>query len=270
MTISPSSLQAVVLINVILAVLPQGEAEHVGRGILVAVLFVQRANPFIVHKDHADLGRSFKFFIVQHRIAAAPDQDAQAGRDLDGILFVADEDFGWTLRASSFVSVLSSAAGSCARRPFIRFDDLLHQTWRTTSFSLSCTWAMPWIPRSTRSASTKPLRLLSGRSIWVISPGHHDLAVGAHAGQKHFHLFGRRVLRLVQNDESVVQCCARAYRRAAPLRSPAFQTDGRMSPRPKDRTNRRTAGAGKGRPCSADRRAKSRAFRPLPRRAASG
>ena len=79
---SPQQLAAVVLINVILAVLPQGEAEHVGRGILIAVLLVQRANPFIVHKDHADLGRSFKFFIVQHRVAAAPDQDAQAGRTL--------------------------------------------------------------------------------------------------------------------------------------------------------------------------------------------
>ena len=36
--------------------------------------------------------------------------------------------------------------------------------------------------------------------------GNDHFGAKAQAGQEHFHLFRRGVLRLVQNDEAVVQC----------------------------------------------------------------
>ena len=84
-------LAAVVLVNVILAVFPQREAEHIGGRVLTAILPIQLMDAAVIHKSHADLGRTVKMLEIQHRITAAADQDAQAGRDLYHILVVRDQ-----------------------------------------------------------------------------------------------------------------------------------------------------------------------------------
>ena len=79
--------------------------------------------------------------------------------------------------------------------------------WRTTSRRVRCTNAMSSIPPSTGSSPTRPER----------PPGHVDLgdvagddALGAEAdaGEEHLHLLGRRVLRLVEDDERAVERAA--------------------------------------------------------------
>ena len=77
---------AVVLVNIIFAVYTQREAQHVGGHGLVAVLVVQLSNGGVIHKGHADLCRSFKMLILQHGITGTADENAQTGRNLDGLL----------------------------------------------------------------------------------------------------------------------------------------------------------------------------------------
>ena len=80
------NLAAVVLVDIILPVFCHGEAEHIGGGILIPVLLVQLVDAGVIHKGHADLCRSFKMLILQHGITGTADENAQTGRNLDGLL----------------------------------------------------------------------------------------------------------------------------------------------------------------------------------------
>ena len=81
----------VVFVHIIFAIHTQREAQNVGGHGLVAVLVVQLCNGRVVHKGHADLSRSLKVLELQHSVAGAADQDAEAGRDLDGLLGIGDQ-----------------------------------------------------------------------------------------------------------------------------------------------------------------------------------
>ena len=84
---------ACLLIDIILSIFAQREAKHI-RGLrLIAVLFVQPRNLFIVHKGDTDLGRALKVLIFQHGMARTPDEDAQARRDFYSLLFIGDVHF---------------------------------------------------------------------------------------------------------------------------------------------------------------------------------
>ena len=66
---------------------------------------------------------------------------------------------------------------------------------------------MSSIRGSTRVAVCRP-EIPFGRSTWVMSPVIDHLRAEAEAGEEHLHLLGRRVLRLVEHDERVVQRAA--------------------------------------------------------------
>ena len=77
--------------------------------------------------------------------------------------------------------------------------------WRTTSALVKRTNARPRTPASTRSASIRPLFWPRARSICVTSPVIDGLGAEADARQEHLHLLGRGVLRLVEDDERMVE-----------------------------------------------------------------
>ena len=80
--------------------------------------------------------------------------------------------------------------------------------WRTTSALVKRVKAMPRTPARMRSASIEPA-LLPAREVDLRDvAGDHRLGAEADAGQEHLHLLGRRVLRLVEDDERVVERAA--------------------------------------------------------------
>ena len=80
--------------------------------------------------------------------------------------------------------------------------------WRTTSAQVKCVVAMPSTRRRMRSASTRPLSCALGQVDLADVAGDHGLGAEADARQEHLHLLGRRVLRLVEDDEGMVQRAA--------------------------------------------------------------
>ena len=80
--------------------------------------------------------------------------------------------------------------------------------WRTTSRSSNYTNEMPSIAPTTFIASTSPDVRPVGRSICVMSPVITAFDPKPEPRQEHLHLFGGRVLRLVEDDERVVQRAA--------------------------------------------------------------
>src|SRR4051812_26173701 len=52
----------------------------------------------------------------------------------------------------------------------IGIDHAATSGWRTISALVKCVMAMPLTRRNTRSASTRPLSCVLGRSIWLMSP----------------------------------------------------------------------------------------------------
>ena len=100
--------------------------------------------------------------------------------------------------------------------------------------------------------------------------GDHDLGAEAEPGQEHLHLLGRGVLRLVEDDEGVVERAAAHVGQRRDLDrarrpSAAGSSRGRAC-----RAARRTAAAGRGRSSRRACRAGSRAARPPRRRGGSG
>ena len=67
---------------------------------------------------------------------------------------------------------------------------------------------MPSTPSRIFCTSIRPEFLPLGRSIWVTSPVTTVFELKPKSGQEHLHLFGRGVLRLVEDDEGVVQRAA--------------------------------------------------------------
>ena len=80
--------------------------------------------------------------------------------------------------------------------------------WRTTSSAPKWVKAMPRTPLSIRRASIRPLFWPRGEVDLRDVAGHHRLAAEADAGEEHLHLLGRGVLRLVEDDERVVERAA--------------------------------------------------------------
>lgn len=86
----PQHRGARLLIDVVLAVLPQRKTEHIGGLVFIPVLLVQLLDLGVVHKSDADLGRALEMLSLQHRVARAADEDAQPGRHLHRVLLVGD------------------------------------------------------------------------------------------------------------------------------------------------------------------------------------
>ena len=84
---------AVILIDIILAILAQRKAQHIGGHGLVAVLVIQLGNGSVVHKGNADLGGAVEMLIFQHGIAGTADEDAEPRGHLDSFLGVGDQNF---------------------------------------------------------------------------------------------------------------------------------------------------------------------------------
>ena len=76
--------------------------------------------------------------------------------------------------------------------------------WRTTSSDPKCTNSMPGMPADVgdvgQTGALAAREVVLGRIA-----GDHDLGAEAEAREEHLHLLGRRVLRLVEDDERVVQ-----------------------------------------------------------------
>ena len=80
--------------------------------------------------------------------------------------------------------------------------------WRTTSALVKRVNAMPRTPARMRVGLDEPA-LLPAREVDLRDvAGDHRLGAEADAGQEHLHLLGRRVLRLVEDDERVVERAA--------------------------------------------------------------
>ena len=90
--------------------------------------------------------------------------------------------------------------------------------WRTTSRRVRWTNAMSSMPPSTGSSPTRPERPARHVDLGDVA-GDDALGAEADAGQEHLHLLGRRVLRLVEDDE-------RAVERAAPHEGERRHLDG--------------------------------------------
>ena len=96
--------------------------------------------------------------------------------------------------------------------------------------------------------STRPERWSRGRSICVTSPVTTILRAEAEARQEHLHLLGRGVLRLVEDDERVVERAAAHERERRDLDDALLQVRWPRARRRACRRARRTAAAGTGRP----------------------
>ena len=77
--------------------------------------------------------------------------------------------------------------------------------WRTTSSEPKFTNSMPAMPGSTSETSARPERSPRARSFCVGSPVTTILEPKPSLREEHLHLLGRRVLRLVEHDERVVE-----------------------------------------------------------------
>ena len=146
-----------------------------------------------------------------------------------------------------------SAGRACgARRPGGRSGRTRSRRSRSR---MSCTWIRP----GGLVARQVDLRHVAGDD---------DLRAEAEPRQEHLHLLGRGVLRLVEDDEAVVQRAAAHERERRDLDRAALHVRVRRARGRACRRARRRAGAGTGRPWRACRRAGSRAARrPRPRAA---
>ena len=79
-----------------------------------------------------------------------------------------------------------------------------HQRWRTTSALVKRGDGDALHAPQHRSASIRPLSVPLGRSIWLTSPVTTAVR-RSRCGEEHLHLLGRGVLRLVEDDEGVVE-----------------------------------------------------------------
>ena len=133
---------------------------------------------------------------------------------------------------------------------------------RTTSSCPNSTNPIPSIARRMSRTWIRPGRLLARQVDLGDVAGDDHLRAEAEPGQEHLHLLGRRVLRLVEDDERVVERAAAHEGERRDLdraRGPCTRSAGR---RPSCRRARRRAAACTGRPSRACRPAGSRAARP--------
>ena len=79
-------------IDVIMAVFAQREREHIGDGVDFTVFAVDFLNLSVVHDGHVHFRRALKIFHFQHGVAAAADQQTDAGGDFNRLLFVFNYD----------------------------------------------------------------------------------------------------------------------------------------------------------------------------------
>ena len=101
----------------------------------------------------------------------------------------------------------------CARRPR-RCRRRCGGARRRTS--TRCTNARPSMPLSTRSRPDQPALAVGHVDLGDVA-GDDDARAEADAGQEHLHLLGRRVLRLVEDDEAVVERAAAHERQRGDL-----------------------------------------------------
>ena len=95
-------------------------------------------------------------------------------------------------------------------------------SWRTTSRCESVTMPMSCTPLSTSSASMRA-GLFARRQVDLRHvAGDDHLRAHAHAGQKHLHLLGGGVLRLVEYDKGVVKRAAAHVGQRRDLHRPAL------------------------------------------------
>ena len=225
----------------------------------------------LVDEDQRHLGVGAAPLLGQHQA-----RQSQPAREVDGDvrLLVGGED-------RHPIGSLAAAQGTCAAdaaltEPRCRATSSRSYAltmsctirWRTTSWASSSTNARSGIPaRMSRTASRPERPRPSGRSIWVTSPVTTILEPKPEPGEEHLHLLGRGVLRLVEDDERVVQRAAahereRRHLDGAALHQPAHDLGlehvvERVVERPEVRD----------RPWRGCRRAGSRAARPPPPRA---
>ena len=131
---------------------------------------------------------------------------------------------------------------------------------RTTSCASSRRSRRPRRPSRMSSTIRRPDVVPTGQVDLGDVAGDHDLGAEAEAGEEHLHLLGRGVLRLVEDDERVVERAAAHVGQRGDLdgaggHQPAGSTRGRSC-----RAARRRAGAGRGRSsrCSVPGRKPSR------------
>ncbi len=110
-------------------------------------------------------------------------------------------------------------------------------------------------------ASFRPEILPAGRSVWVTSPVIDRLRAVAETREEHLHLLRRRVLRLVEDDERVVQRAPAHERQRRHLDRAAVEHLPRAVEVDHVVRARRRADAGTDSPSRRDRRAGTRASR---------
>ena len=235
-----------------------GEGQHVGRVVLAAVVAVERAA--FVGVDEAD-----------RRSAGAIERGrASSARPVARSAPVRAASANCSDRESCTPDGSPRGDALCRHsrrlaRALVGVDDARTSGWRTTSAVVKRVKAMPRTPSQhalgVDQAALLPLR----RSIWRDVAGDDGLGAEADAGEEHLHLLGRRVLRLVEDDEGVVERAPAHEGERRDLDGAALEALRRPCRSPSGRRARRRAGAGRDRPSAPGRRAGSRAARP-PRR----
>ena len=175
------------------------EGQHVGRVVLAAVFGVERAALDRVDEAHGHHG-------VAVQRGAHPAPDLAAGRQAARCWRTAPTARGpIRARAQRGASVAGRQPGGLA---LVGVDDLLHQRVADDVGAGEAREADP------AHAVEDALRLdqaalLAAREVDLRDvAGDHRLGAEADARQEHLHLLGRRVLRLVEDDEAVVQRAA--------------------------------------------------------------
>ena len=82
---------------------------------------------------------------------------------------------------------------------------------------------MPSMPRRMSIYLNKPALLTGGEIDLRYVTSDHHLGIETHAGENHFHLLRRSVLRFIDNDKAVVECTASHEGDRGDLNRPSFQ-----------------------------------------------
>ena len=224
-TVSRSSSSAVVWPAVFGLARGHRRAQHQVAEHALLGLLVDQAGPQLVHREGEHVGRALLLHPLALSSAMVSSSTAVTHSSASGCTRIRSI----TNRASRWVrsSSISTPDSFCTsmviggrraprvgrpaggrRRSSYAATILPTSRWRTTSWAVSRLKLRSSTPSRISSTTRRPLLTPLGQVDLGDVAGDHDLGAEAEPGQEHLHLLGRGVLRLVEDDERVVERAA--------------------------------------------------------------